>query len=44
MTIQTVPTAPIEGQRPGTSGLRKKVTVFQRSPYLQNFEIGRAHV
>ena len=37
MTIQTVPTAPIEGQRPGTSGLRKKVTVFQRSPYLENF-------
>ncbi len=37
MTIQTIPTTPIEGQRPGTSGLRKKVTLFQRSPYLENF-------
>ena len=37
MTPQTVPTQPIEGQRPGTSGLRKKVTLFQRAPYLQNF-------
>ncbi len=37
MTIQTVPTAPIEGQRPGTSGLRKKVAVFQHAPYLENF-------
>lgn len=37
MSIQIVPTAPIAGQRPGTSGLRKKVTEFQQPGYLENF-------
>jgi phosphoglucomutase len=35
--IKTIPTAPFEGQKPGTSGLRKKVTVFQQTHYAENF-------
>ncbi len=37
MTIRTVPTSPFEGQKPGTSGLRKKVRVFEQPNYSENF-------
>ncbi|HEX5419125.1 MAG TPA: alpha-D-glucose phosphate-specific phosphoglucomutase [Gammaproteobacteria bacterium] len=37
MSIRTIPTAPFQDQRPGTSGLRKKVGVFRQPHYLENF-------
>lgn len=37
MSILSISTKPFDGQKPGTSGLRKKVTVFKQQHYLENF-------
>lgn len=37
MNSRQVETTPFEGQKPGTSGLRKKVSVFKQRNYVENF-------
>ena len=37
MTIRTIATTAIDGQEPGTSGLRKKTAVFSAPGYLENY-------
>ena len=37
MSVRTITTQAFSDQKPGTSGLRKKVPVFQQAHYLENF-------
>ena len=37
MSVVSIATAPIEGQKPGTSGLRKQTRVFMEPGYLENY-------
>ncbi len=37
MNIKEITTNPIDGQKPGTTGLRKKVSVYEQHNYLKNY-------
>lgn len=37
LAVESLATAPIDGQKPGTSGLRKKTRVWMEGNYLHNF-------
>ncbi|HEV7345068.1 MAG TPA: alpha-D-glucose phosphate-specific phosphoglucomutase [Devosia sp.] len=37
MNIQTISTTPYTDQKPGTSGLRKRVSVYQQPNYVENY-------
>jgi len=37
MQIRTITTSPFNDQKPGTSGLRKRVPTFRQANYLENF-------